>query len=103
MELPDPPTAILYPDDFSYIGGMNALEKIGLSIPEDVSVAGYDGVMLSQVLRPRLTTYKQSAGEIGRASAKKLIETIEAPKTSVVEQIFITGEILEGKSVKDLR
>lgn len=102
MELPDPPTAILYPDDFSYIGGMNALEKMGLSIPEDVSVAGYDGVMLSQVLRPRLTTYKQSAEEIGRASAKKLIETIEAPKTSVVEQIFITGEILEGKSVKDL-
>ena len=61
MALPEAPTAIMYPDDFSYIGGMNALEKLGLSIPGDVSVAGYDGVYLSQVLRPRLTTYKQNA------------------------------------------
>ncbi len=103
MSLEHPPTAILYPDDFSYIGGMNELERLGYSIPADVSVAGYDGVNLSQVLRPRLTTYKQNAGEIGRKSAEKLIQTIEQPQTTQAEQIFITGEILEGKSVKDLR
>ena len=102
MALPEAPTAIMYPDDFSYIGGMNALEKLGLSIPGDVSVAGYDGVYLSQVLRPRLTTYKQNASEIGRASARKLIEAIEQPKSCVAEQIYISGEIIEGKSVADL-
>lgn len=102
MALDVPPTAIMYPDDFSYIGGMNALEKLGLSIPDDVSVAGYDGVLLSQVLRPRLTTYRQNAAEIGRVSAKKLIETIEQPKSCIAEQIFITGEIMEGKSVATL-
>ena len=103
MSLQEPPTAILYPDDFSYIGGMNELEHLGYNIPADVSVVGYDGVNLSQVLRPRLTTYKQNAEEIGRRSAKKLIETIEQPQSTRAEQIFITGEILEGKSVKDLR
>ncbi|MCR5545859.1 MAG: LacI family transcriptional regulator [Lachnospiraceae bacterium] len=103
MALNNPPTAIMYPDDFSYIGGMNALEKLGLSIPDDVSVAGYDGVNLSQVLRPKLTTYYQNAAEIGRVSAKKLIETIEQPKSCIAEQIIISGKILEGKSVATLR
>lgn len=103
MALKNPPTAIMYPDDFSYIGGMNALEKLGLSIPDDVSVAGYDGVNLSQVLRPKLTTYYQNAAEIGRVSAKKLIETIEQPKSCIAEQIIISGKILEGKSVATLR
>ena len=102
MSLPDPPTAIMYPDDFSYIGGRNALERLGLRIPEDVSAVGYDGIMLSQVLRPALTTWYQDAEEIGRASAKKLIEEIEAPDTSVPEQILVHGQLLVGRSVKNL-
>jgi len=102
MKLPEPPTAIMYPDDFSYIGGRNALERLGYQIPEDVSAVGYDGIMLSQVLRPTLTTWYQDAEEIGRASARKLVEEIEAPETSVPEQILVHGQLLPGKSVKNL-
>ena len=102
MNLPDPPTAIMYPDDFSYIGGRNALERLGLQIPGDISAVGYDGIMLSQVLRPTLTTYYQDAEEIGRASARKLVEEIEAPDTSVPEQILVHGQLLPGRSVKPL-
>ena len=99
MELPDPPTVILYPDDFSYIGGMTELEKMGLSVPEDVSTAGYDGVPISQLLRPRLTTYHQDAEQIGRVSARKLVETIENKKTCIPEEISVSGYVLEGTSV----
>ena len=99
MELPDPPTAILYPDDFSFLGGMNELEKMGLSIPGDVSVAGYDGVPMGQVLQPRLTTYRQNAEEIGRASVRKLIETIEHTEICMPEEIHVSGGVLEGTSV----
>lgn len=96
------PTCIFYPDDFSYIGGMNEIEKQGLSIPEDMSVVGYDGILLSQVLRPRLTTYRQNAEEIGRMAAEKLIDMIENPKLFIPEQIMIPGEILIGDTVKKL-
>jgi len=96
------PTCIFYPDDFSYIGGMNEIEKQGLSIPEDMSVVGYDGILLSQVLRPRLTTYRQNAEEIGRMAAEKLIDMIENPKLFIPEQIMIPGEILIGNTVKKL-
>ena len=99
MKLKEPPTAILFPDDFSYIGGRNAFEKMGLKVPEDVSTVGYDGIYLSQVIRPRLTTYRQNASEIGRASVKKLVEAIEAPKSFAPEQIFVSGEVLEGQTV----
>lgn len=102
MNQKEPPTAIMYPDDYSYIGGMNQLEKMGYSIPDDVSVVGYDGINLSQVLRPKLTTYYQDAEKIGKESARKLVETIENPKTSIPEQIMVTGRLIEGKSVRQI-
>lgn len=102
MNLPDPPTAILYPDDFSYLGGMSQLEKMNLSVPDDVSVVGYDGIGLSQALRPKLTTYYQDADQIGRESAKKLVDAIENKKTYIPEQIMVSGKLLEGRSVKQI-
>ena len=102
LALSDRPTCILYPDDFSFIGGMNELERQGISIPEDMSVAGYDGILLSQVLRPRLTTYRQDAEAMGREAAAKLVEAIEQPKTCLPQQIMVSGQLLEGDTVKDI-
>jgi len=102
MELPDPPTAILYPDDYSYLGGMIELEKMNLSVPDDVSAAGYDGIPMAEVLRPRLATWRQNAGEIGRLSARKLVEKIEHSQTCVDEEIPVSGRLVEGTSVADL-
>ena len=102
LSLPDRPTCILYPDDFSFIGGMNELERQGISIPEDMSVAGYDGILLSQVLRPRLTTYRQDAEAMGREAAAKLVEAIEQPKTCLPQQVMVSGQLLEGDTIKDI-
>jgi DNA-binding LacI/PurR family transcriptional regulator len=102
MELPEPPTAILYPDDYSYLGGMTELERMNLSVPDDVSVVGYDGIGLSQFLRPKLTTYRQDTDGMGRRAARKLVEKIENQKTCVTEQIKVSGKLLEGYSVADI-
>ena len=102
LALPDRPTCILYPDDFSFIGGMNELEAQGVSIPNDMSVAGYDGILLSQVLRPRLTTYRQNAESMGREAAARLVEAIEQPKTCLPQQIMVSGELLRGDTVRRL-
>jgi len=67
-----------------------------------VSVAGYDGINLSQVVHPKLTTYQQNTVEIGTRSAKKLVDLIENPKTTISEQIMVNGKILEGHTVKSL-
>lgn len=98
MSLKEPPTVIMYPDDFAYLGGMSELEKMGLEVPKDVSVTGYDGINLSQCLRPQLTTYQQDSEEIGRRAARKLISHIEERDVKA-EQIKVDGRLLPGKSV----
>ena len=102
LALPDRPTCILFPDDLSYLGGMSELEKHGMSIPKDMSVAGYDGIPLSQVLRPRLTTYQQGAEEMGREAARLLAEQIEKPDVWIPRQVTIEGRLLEGSTVADI-
>lgn len=99
LSLPEPPTCIMYPDDFSFVGGMNQIERMGLSIPDDISVAGYDGIYLSQVLRPRLTTMRQDIESLGREAAQQLVDAVENPKRFVAQHILVKAELLEGESV----
>ncbi len=102
MEFRRRPTCILYPDDIAFLGGRNQLESMGLSIPEDISAAGYDGAYLSQALRPELTTIQQDTDTLGRLAARRLIEAIEHPKTYLPRQELIPGRLLKGGSVKKI-
>ncbi len=102
LELKKRPTCILYPDDYSAIGGLNAIEEANLSVPDDISVVGYDGLYVSQIIHPKLTTYEQNTEEIGRIAAKSLIRLIRDPKSTLIEKIQISGKIIEGGSVKKI-
>lgn len=102
LQLPDPPTCIFYPDDYSYIGGMNEIEKAGLSIPEDISAVGYDGLELIQAFRPRLTTLRQEAIQMGIAAAEELVRAVEEGKSYIPRTITVPGCVLSGATVKDL-
>ena len=102
LDLPHPPTCILYPDDICVLGGRREMERRGLSIPEDISVAGYDGALLSDALRPKLTTVRQDSDTIGKRAADILIEAIEHKKTYLPLQELIPGEMLPGGTVKKL-
>ena len=100
LALPERPTCIIFPDDYSFMGGYNALMEAGLRMPEDVSALGYDGINLAQLMH--LTTYTQNAMTIGRVSARKLIALVEDPKSVSTEPVMIHGGLLEGTSVKEL-
>lgn len=98
----DVPTCILYPDDTALIGGMNEIRSRNLRIPEDISIAGYDGSRMSQLLNPKLTTIRQDTAAVGMQAAKKLISSIDKPKTTLTEQIFVEGKLLKGESVGEV-
>ena len=100
LALEDRPTCIIFPDDFSYIGGLNVLNEYNLRIPEDISVMGYDGIHLAKVMH--LTTYSQNVKKIGQIAAERLISLIEHPKETTIERILVPGELLEGRTVKEL-
>lgn len=99
LSMEDRPTCIIYPDDFSCIGGINVIRSHGLSIPEGVSVVGYDGQRIARVIDPKITTYRQNTEEIGRVAAAKLIEQIEQPDLSLIERVDVQGELVQGSSV----
>lgn len=100
LALPNRPTCIIMPDDYAALGGIEAIEAAGLRIPEDISIAGYDGIPLSQMLRPKLTTIQQDTERMGTEAAKRLIEQIESPLTTITEAVTIEGHLLQGQSVK---
>lgn len=103
LDLPNPPTCIFYPDDFASFGGINAIKERGLSIPKDISVVGYDGIRIGRHLEPQLTTLRQDAELVGIKAAESLINLIEHPKTTIIEQVVVEGEVYPGKTVKTLK
>ena len=130
LDLPDPPTCIIYPDDFASFGGINAIRERGLRIPEDISVAGYDGIQFARQLEPKLTTVlgssddinhqmQQDTEQIGCLAARELISLIERPQSTedeqnlwnkvlfvdeatIIEQVIVPGKVVEGKSVAQI-
>ena len=102
LALKERPSCIFFSDDYSYIGGANAIAEAGLRVPEDISVVGYDGIHMAKVTSPRLTTWEQNTAELGRLAADKLIERIEHPRTALPEHIVVQGRLLEGGTVKQL-
>lgn len=103
LDLEQPPTCIMYADDFAAIGGMNAIKDRGLKIPKDISVAGFDGITMAGQLEPKLTTYWQNTEQMGIEAAKKLISLIETPKETAIVPCVVSGRLIEGSSVGRLQ
>jgi len=99
IALENRPTCIIMADDYSALGGMEAIRNAGLRIPQDISVAGYDGVAILQMCRPQLTTVQQDTLRIGQAAARKLVHLIEQPHTTFQEIISIPGRLIPGETV----
>ena len=70
------PTGLFAADDFTAIGAINALRQAGCRIPDDVSVIGYDDQSLASELRPRLTTIRQPAVQMGKMAVDVLMKQI---------------------------
>ena len=102
LEDPDRPTCIFFPDDYSCIGGYNAIREAGLEVPRDISAVGYDGIPLSRIVSPVLTTWRQDTAGMGAAAASGLIGLIEHPRTAILDRVVIRGSLQEGGSVRQL-
>ena len=87
---------------YAYIGGINAIGEAGLRVPEDISIAGYDGIHMAKMVSPKLTTWQQNTKDLGRIAAEQLIERIEHPRTTPPKHITVQGKLLEGETVRQI-
>jgi len=80
------PTAIFAANDISALGVIAALREVGLRVPDDVSVIGFDDIPLASQIHPALTTIRQPMQQMGRSAVNTLLALIvglEAP-TSLI-------------------
>ena len=102
LDLDDPPTCIMYPDDYSALGGIRELNIRGLVPGKDISIVGYDGIMLTSLLMPPLTTYEQDGYAMGNKIAESLISQIENSSEKTENKFIISGRLIKGGSVVQL-
>lgn len=93
-------TAIYCISDSIAIGACKAICDAGKRVPEDYSIAGFDGLDIAHYYNPSITTIKQPVGEMAEATVKILFDVIKN-KTSAQQKIF-QGELVIGQSTKSI-
>jgi DNA-binding LacI/PurR family transcriptional regulator len=88
------PTALFAGNDTVAIGAMAAIRQLGLRIPEDVAVVGYDDIPIARHLAPALTTVRVSATEHGRLAIRILVQLMHSQPTDKVQQLLHTPLIV---------
>jgi len=93
-----PPTAVLARNDSAAIGVMRAAHKLGINVPGDLSVAGFDNIPLAAFWTPALTTVAQPIREQGQMAARILLDKIEGRSTEVGEARTMECELMVRES-----
>jgi LacI family transcriptional regulator len=101
MSLPTPPTAIFCYNDRMALGAYNALRELGLSIPNDVAIIGFDNQeLIAADISPALTTMALPHYEMGQWAVQHLLELIETPdKSGSPVQHQLACPLIERQSV----
>jgi LacI family transcriptional regulator len=98
LRLADPPSAILCANDLMAIGALEAAAALGLRVPADLSIMGYDDQELSRYTHPPLTTLLLPNYEMGRRAAEALIDVVAHGKPLRPMPIKIDGPVVERAS-----
>ncbi|HEX7496209.1 MAG TPA: LacI family DNA-binding transcriptional regulator [Candidatus Limnocylindrales bacterium] len=85
MALPSPPTAVLASTDVLAIGALRAAHRLGLSVPEDVSVVGFDDLPLAEHTTPPLTTVRHPISEMAAVAVQAAIGEVSGRSSPIVE------------------
>ncbi len=92
---------IVAADDLIAVGAISALNELGLNVPEDVSVTGFDNIPWTTVVTPKLTTVNQPISEMGAKAVAMLTEKIAKPEKEI-STVVLDVNLVERASVKSM-
>ncbi len=95
---PQPPTALIGINDMYALGAYAGVRDCGLRVPEDVSVVGFDDIVLAEISAPPLTTVRQPLREMMARAVDLLIGRVDGTRTGEPEHIVITPELVVRQS-----
>jgi LacI family transcriptional regulator len=98
LDLPDPPTAIFAFNDNLAIGTIAAARERGLSVPDDLSVVGFDDVEHATIATPALTTVRQPLAEMGRMAVSILVRLLDKQRLETLRVELGTRLVVRGST-----
>lgn len=90
----NPPTAVFAVNDTMALNLMDALEKAGWKVPDDVSIVGFDDDQIAVSARPPLTTVSLKKRDIGAVSARLVLDRLTDPNKPFVQQVLPTRLVI---------
>jgi len=97
----DRPSALAAASDMMAVGAMTAAQDLGLRVPEDLAVVGFDNIWLAAAVRPALTTIAQPLYDMGRKTVDKLVAVLGGRE--VTETEWIEPHLVERQSTGPAR
>lgn len=92
----NPPTAIFVTSDLKAMGALKAAQDAGLSVPDDISLVGYDDLRISSFTYPHLTTINQNTSQIGRRAIEILLNELPENPNVLVKDEIVPKLIVRG-------
>lgn len=97
LEGPQPPTALFTLNNVTTIQTLHSLQSLGIRLPKDLALAGFDDLELASLLSVPITVVRQSAHELGRSGAKLLFDMIRSgvsPKQMPKTRLILPTELV---------
>ncbi|MDR1663706.1 MAG: LacI family transcriptional regulator [Clostridiales bacterium] len=94
-------TAIVCANDLIALGAVKAIREKGLDVPKDISLTGYDDILLSSLFEPKLTTIRQDSYTLGREVFKELLGVILGERKEKIVRTF-EPELVLRESVRNI-
>lgn len=92
------PTALMCGDDMTAVGAIRGVEFLHLRVPEDVSIVGFDDVVLARYISPALTTVRQDGYQKGRVAAETLVEIMRGGLLNQPRQVMLNTQLIVRES-----
>lgn len=94
------PTAVFACNDLMAVGAMGACSDLGIKIPDDMSVIGFDNTLLSKISYPKLTTIDLKMDMVGKRAAEEMLNLIENVIISRIKVVLNTGLVIRESCTK---
>ncbi len=102
-QLPDPPTALMAANDLLALGALDACRRMGVQVPEELSIIGFNDVPVASMVTPSLTTVRVPLLEMGMASARRLLDLLEGRGTPSAPIVLDTELVVRSSTAPPLR
>jgi LacI family transcriptional regulator len=102
LALPEPPTAIFGFNDNVAIGALHAARELGLTVPDDLSIIGFDDTAQAVIVTPRLTSVRQPLAELGRTGVSLLTRILDGQRVDAL-RVELSTKLVVRESTAILR